>query len=300
MRGPSSMQPTRLRPRLCSANLHSNTPNATAEWVPDLTSCTRRLAPPRSRSRHALILQGPRTTAVRKVVTEGAWKALHAFYGLQGPPLPRKVIEIDGRVELEMYPLRLHVHRTDKAGQVLLMERVLQISRAATGGEAKQVACKLHGLSDEASEIVLCHSINDDLEAGVTEVSVLIPKAASDVLSKTLHVLHFLDGHQLLLRYRGVQQVSLGRNSLHSNAGKNHGHVGLQNLGNTCYMNASIQCLVHSPFLSEYFQSAYLYDVNLASKWGMAGKLAIAFADLFQDMHEARTQGLPLACPSYF
>ena len=25
-----------------------------------------------------------------EVVTDGAWKALRAFYGLQGPPLPRK------------------------------------------------------------------------------------------------------------------------------------------------------------------------------------------------------------------
>lgn len=219
-----------------------------------------------------------------EVVTKDAWRALVAWYDLCGPALPRKVIEIEGHgVELEMYPLCLHISRTDQDGNIMLLERTLEISRTALASEAKKAASDLHGI--EGGDLVLCHRIHQDFEfAEVDE-------------SQTLHALHFLDGHQLLLRVRNAP-MRLNGNRLPS--GKNHGHVGLQNLGNTCYMNAAIQCLVHSPLLPEYFMSEYKLDVNPNSKFGMAGKLAVAFAELLAEIQQARRAGSNVVAPRDF
>lgn len=53
------------------------------------------------------------------------------------------------------------------------------------------------------------------------------------------------------------------------------GVVGLYNMGNTCYLNASIQILSHTPIFRDYFTSkAYINDINITNPLGYQGKLA--------------------------
>uniref|UniRef100_A0A0E0AFZ4 USP domain-containing protein n=1 Tax=Oryza glumipatula TaxID=40148 RepID=A0A0E0AFZ4_9ORYZ len=68
---------------------------------------------------------------------------------------------------------------------------------------------------------------------------------------------------------------SFGRSS-------SHGLIGLENLGNTCFMNSSIQCLAHTSKLVDYFLGDYDRDINRTNPLGLNGELALAFGELLR------------------
>jgi ubiquitin carboxyl-terminal hydrolase 19 len=71
-----------------------------------------------------------------------------------------------------------------------------------------------------------------------------------------------------------------------------YGFVGLANLGNTCYMNAALQCLLNTTDLRDYFiDTPHLFqkEINTNNSLGLNGRLAVGFGMLMRQIWKGST-----------
>ncbi|CCK69329.1 putative ubiquitin-specific protease UBP12 KNAG_0C02180 [Huiozyma naganishii CBS 8797] len=113
-------------------------------------------------------------------------------------------------------------------------------------------------------------------------------KVTDDILSKSLRELDILNGIFIIETKRRSRKTKQhwASNYFHYNKlNRSTGTIGLSNLGNTCYMNSGLQCLVHIPQIRDYFvYNGFEKEINVNNPLGFQGHMARSFHGLIQSL----------------
>ena len=251
-----------------------------------------------------------------EILPPQAWSALQAWYD-GGPPISRMVVPYSsgsstspvqnnrGRSmslrtdnEIELYPLfvTMFLCDTTSRGEARPFQQAVPVSRVNPIRVLLVQLCKELDVDPDTGRLWVIEPTDDPEQNGKKDW--LLDIDYNIVEQRKKRVGAEQNGNQnmnLLLELKNSETNEWPRGLSgknwpfmkvdQSNVEIGDGIVGLFNMGNTCYLNSSIQCLSHTPIFRDYFTSkCYLNDINTTNPLGHEGHLAQVFAVLINNI----------------
>eukprot|EP01098_Paradermamoeba_levis_P010455 TRINITY_DN4390_c0_g1_i10.p1 TRINITY_DN4390_c0_g1~~TRINITY_DN4390_c0_g1_i10.p1 ORF type:complete len:370 (+),score=77.52 TRINITY_DN4390_c0_g1_i10:182-1291(+) len=212
-----------------------------------------------------------------EVICEDSWKLLFKWYG-GGPAIPRSVIASRSEYNLvvEVRPLTLKMVRSSDPQKT---EYLAYYSRVDTVGKLKGDMAAKFNLEPEKFRLWDYHASR--------KIKMLT------VSSEKLEDAQIIDFQLVLIEEQvdgkwppdPTPSYYSSSYSSYSQPPSHPGLVGLNNLGNTCFMNSALQCLSNTVPLVEFFLSdRFKEDVNETNPLGTGGQLTEEFSKLLKDI----------------
>lgn len=259
------------------------------------------------------------------IVSASLWHMLVEWFGLEGLAIERKVLLVGLAAEqkpfVDIYPINftLHVLFDPINGENTSYSPLYQIdepyhsdepyafsfSRSDTLRSLYKQVMEAFQISDGTS-FRLWYLNKSNLSSRFVSLSEFNDQPAIALLSEyavcmTIFEIDIADG-SLLLEFQHPNGEWLSDSitkEQNLTINKEIGLCGLYNLGNSCYMNSALQCMIHTHELTKYFLSdSYEKDINYNNPLGMMGKVALSYASLLKMIHH--TADMHSVSPSSF
>ncbi|KAM9852934.1 ubiquitin carboxyl-terminal hydrolase 32 [Aulostomus maculatus] len=252
-----------------------------------------------------------------ETVPEPVWRALYHWYGAN-LSLPRPVIldSKSGQAELELFPCHLLFLRQQPASRppqsniwvnmgmtsLRMFPPYLPTPRAGNmpspNAPLKRVLAYTGCFSRMATIKDIHLYLSQRLRIKEEDMRLWLYNSENyltllDDEDHTLESLKIQEEQQLVIEVRNKDMSWPEEMSFIANSSKMDRHkvptekgaTGLSNLGNTCFMNSSIQCVSNTKPLTDYFISGrHLYELNRTNPIGMRGHMAKCYGDLVMEL----------------
>lgn len=249
-------------------------------------------------------------------IPSDAWSQLLNWYG-GGPEFPRQVVKKNSNTELEIFPAIVKVYTSQKANKVISISKTLTISyikNLLTTKDSRLYLIKgqkLKKLMDDQvigevfyeknPKCLLQEIESDDQE----EIKEFIEYETEYELKENIE--YEEDGQWLsgFIKKISEHEYSIGASWRKKTVLINKSETyrirksskalitnscalkatGLVNMGNSCYLNAIIQCLNNTPLLSNFFCTGnYLRYINYQNPSNYNGTISRAFGNLLKNL----------------